>query len=90
MSANESYNYGPGPQSASVAIAAKEIQGIFVSASSSGVLAVFDGTSSGGTPIVGSVSVVAGTFYRMPFRTMTNSVYIQLVSGTATFTAALG
>lgn len=84
------YGYGPGPQSASVAIAAKEVGGLFVSASSSGVLALFDGSSASGAALVAQFTAVAGTYYQTPFRLNSGNLFVQLVSGTATFTAAVG
>ncbi len=85
----ESYGYGPGPMTASAAEQAKELQGVFCSSSSSGTLAVFDGTTNAGAPVVAIFNLVAGTFYRLPFRTLSGSVYLQ-IGGTANIVPAVG
>lgn len=87
MSANESYGYGPGPISASAAITAKEIQGLF--ATTAGTVAIFDGSSASGTPLVASFTVAPATFYRLPFRINSGQVFVQIAGG-AVVTMALG
>jgi len=85
MSANESY-YASAVLSASATIPAKELQGIFCSDSTGGTLVVYDGTTSGGTQVIASLALVAGTFYRMPFRTMSGNLYFA-IGGTTHITA---
>ena len=85
----ESYGYGPGPLAASAAVPAKELQGVFCSDSTGGTLVVYDGASASGTQVIASLALVAGTFYRMPFRSLTGSFYFA-IGGTTHITVAVG
>ena len=88
MSALEVYGYGTGPITASAAVVANEIQGVFCSNSTAGTLAVFDGASASGAPLVATFTLIAGTFHRLPFKLRSGSVFLQ-VGGTTTITPAV-
>jgi hypothetical protein len=60
------------------------IQFIFPTASSSGIVAVFDGTDTTGTNLTGSITLAANTPVNINLGFGTGC-YVQLVSGTATF-----
>lgn len=57
---------------------------IFPTASSSGLVAIFDGIDATGTNLTGSITLVAGTPVIVNLGVGTG-IYVQLVSGTATF-----
>lgn len=60
------------------------ILSIIPTASSSGIIAVFDGTDTTGTNLTGSITLTAFTNVNLMFGFGTG-LYVQLVSGTATF-----
>lgn len=60
---------------------------IFPTASSSGVIAVYDGTDTTGTNMTGSISMTAGTKVILDLGVGTG-IYVNLVSGTGTFFVA--
>jgi hypothetical protein len=63
--------------------------GIFASASSSGIIAIYDSaTTTTTSPMVSQFTLVAGTWYNLPL-TFADGLYIVLVSGTASFTVAV-
>ena len=63
--------------------------GIFASASSSGIIAIYDSAGTTTTaPMVAQFTLVAGTWYNLPF-TFADGLYIVLVSGTASATVAI-
>lgn len=65
------------------------LYGIRVTASASGVLTIYDGVSAAGVQICTSLAVVANTTYYFAGQgvgeQMTTGIYVQLVSGTATW-----
>lgn len=86
MSASEVYQYTAA--SGSGQVAAKELQGVFCSSSSTLVMSFFDGTVAAGAPLVAQFTLTAGQFYRLPFRLQSNLLGWSVVSGTGTFTIA--
>ena len=62
------------------------IAGILCQASSSGVISVYDDSSTGtAVPVATSLALTAGTYYPMP-AALANGLYVVVNSGTATFT----
>lgn len=59
--------------------------GILVTASSSGVIKIWDSTGASGTVLVDTLTIAAKDNLRMP-ASFTTGCYVQLVSGSATLT----
>lgn len=57
---------------------------IFPTASSSGLVAIYDGTDATGTNLTGSITLTAGTKVIVDLGVGTG-IFVNLVSGTATF-----
>jgi hypothetical protein len=81
-------SYEPVTTTGLVRTGAYAMLGIFVSAASSGTIAIYDdGTGGTSNPVVGSFPVVAGTWYPLPFD-LVNGLSV-VIGGTVAATASM-
>ena len=91
MSVTVTYGYGPAPGTltSTTYIPATEMGGVFVSTTSGGTLAIYDGnTTASGSLVVTQFTPAAATYYQLPFRCK-NGGFNFVVGGTIAFTPAV-